>query len=145
MGAILNDCVHVCVLSLSVISDSLWPHEPPGPPGCSVHGIFQARRLEWVAISYSRCQTSDLTSYHLFPQHWFYNYSLVWPFHGYAHGFIQNFLHTGNNPLLPNRISYNLKENRFLLIFLIVSCTGKLSGPNYSKSSSASRIEEKIL
>ena len=24
------------------------------PPGCSVHGIFQARVLEWVAISYSR-------------------------------------------------------------------------------------------
>ena len=23
-------------------------------PGCSVHGIFQARTLEWVAISYSR-------------------------------------------------------------------------------------------
>ena len=25
-----------------------------GPPGSSVHGIFQARILEWVAISYSR-------------------------------------------------------------------------------------------
>ena len=24
------------------------------PPGSSVHGIFQARMLEWVAISYSR-------------------------------------------------------------------------------------------
>ena len=24
------------------------------PPGSSVHGIFQARKLEWVAISYSR-------------------------------------------------------------------------------------------
>ena len=24
------------------------------PPGCSVHGIFQARILEWVAISFSR-------------------------------------------------------------------------------------------
>ena len=23
-------------------------------PGCSVHGIFQARVLEWVAISFSR-------------------------------------------------------------------------------------------
>ena len=74
----------------------------------------------------------------------FYNYSLVWPFHGYAHCFLQNFLYTGNNSLLPNRISYNLK-NKFLLIFLIVSCTGKLSGSNYSKSSSASRIEGKIL
>ena len=25
-----------------------------GPPGSSVHGIFQARVLEWVAISFSR-------------------------------------------------------------------------------------------
>ena len=25
-----------------------------GPPGCSVHGISQARRLEWVTISFSR-------------------------------------------------------------------------------------------
>ena len=24
------------------------------PPGCSVHGIFQARILEWVAFSFSR-------------------------------------------------------------------------------------------
>jgi len=31
------------------------------PPGSSVHGIFQARILEWVAISYSResFQTKD--------------------------------------------------------------------------------------
>ena len=25
-----------------------------GPPGSSVHGIFQARILEWAAISFSR-------------------------------------------------------------------------------------------
>ena len=25
-----------------------------GPPGSSVHGIFQARILEWVAVSFSR-------------------------------------------------------------------------------------------
>ena len=25
-----------------------------GPPGSSIHGIFQARILEWVAISFSR-------------------------------------------------------------------------------------------
>ena len=32
-------------------------------PGCSVHGIFQARVLEWVAISFSRgsSQTKDQT------------------------------------------------------------------------------------
>ena len=31
-------------------------HDPMGcsPPGSSVHGIFQARILEWVAISFSR-------------------------------------------------------------------------------------------
>ena len=33
-----------------VFMDSLWPHELPG---FSVHGIFQARILEWVAISFS--------------------------------------------------------------------------------------------
>ena len=27
------------------------------PPGSSVHGIFQARVLEWVAIAYSSCNT----------------------------------------------------------------------------------------
>ena len=34
------------------MSDSLRPHGPL--PGSSVHGIFQARVLEWVAISFSR-------------------------------------------------------------------------------------------
>ena len=33
------------------MSDSLWSH---GLPGFSVHGIFQTRVLEWVAISFSR-------------------------------------------------------------------------------------------
>ena len=37
--------------SSSVVSDSLRPH---GLPGSSVHGISQARTLEWVAISFSR-------------------------------------------------------------------------------------------
>ena len=37
--------------SHSVVSDSL---RPLGPPGSSVCGIFQARILEWVAISFSR-------------------------------------------------------------------------------------------
>ena len=31
-----------------------------GPPGSSVHGILQARILEWGAISFSRDQTRDL-------------------------------------------------------------------------------------
>ena len=41
--------------SRSVLSDSLWPHGPMycSLPGSSVHGIFQARVLGWVAISFS--------------------------------------------------------------------------------------------
>ena len=42
-----------CVLNGSVMSDSLWSHGLE-PPGSSVHGIFQVRILEWVAISFSR-------------------------------------------------------------------------------------------
>ena len=40
--------------SRSVRSDSLRPHGQQPAPGSSVHGIFQARVLEWVAISFSR-------------------------------------------------------------------------------------------
>ena len=42
----------VC-LSHSVLSDSLWPKDC-SPPGSSVHGILQARVLEWVAMPSSR-------------------------------------------------------------------------------------------
>ena len=42
----------VCV-SHSVVSDSLQPHGVCTPPSSSVHVIFQARTLEWVAISFS--------------------------------------------------------------------------------------------
>ena len=38
---------HLC----SVVSDSLQPYRLPGS---SVHGIFQARILEWVAMPSSR-------------------------------------------------------------------------------------------
>ena len=37
----------VCILSLCNLMDC-------NPPGSSVHGIFQARIVEWVAISFSR-------------------------------------------------------------------------------------------
>ena len=46
-----NIYMHVCLLSRSVISDSLRPH---GCKGSSVHGILQARILKWVTISFSR-------------------------------------------------------------------------------------------
>ena len=40
--------------SRSVMSDSLEPHGLYSLPGSSVHGIFQAIVLEWIAISFSR-------------------------------------------------------------------------------------------
>ena len=53
--------VCVCV-SCSVVSDSLHP-QGCNPPGSSVHGILQARTLEWVAMPSSRgsSQPSDRT------------------------------------------------------------------------------------
>ena len=49
--------------SCSVVSDSLRPHGEYSPPGSSVHGVFQARILESVAISFSRTSSwpSDWT------------------------------------------------------------------------------------
>ena len=44
----------LCCVSRSVVSNSLQPHGLYSPPGSSVHGILQARILEWVAISSSR-------------------------------------------------------------------------------------------
>ena len=45
--------IHVCVFSRSVMSDSCHPMDC-SLPGSSVYGVFQARILEWVAISFSR-------------------------------------------------------------------------------------------
>ena len=42
-----------CMLSHSVLSNSLYSMDC-SPPGPSVHGIFQARILEWVDTSFSR-------------------------------------------------------------------------------------------
>ena len=60
-GVCVCVCVWVCESCL-VMSDSLQPHDYSSP-GSSVHGILQARKLEWVAIpilrgcSWSRDQT----------------------------------------------------------------------------------------
>ena len=43
-----------CVLTRSAVSSSFWPQGLYSLPGSSVHGIFQARILEWVAIPFSR-------------------------------------------------------------------------------------------
>ena len=41
-------------VSCSVVSDSATPWTLCSPPGSSVHGILQARILEWVTIPFSR-------------------------------------------------------------------------------------------
>ena len=49
----IEPCVCVWVLSCPV-SLTLWDPMDCSPLGCSVHGIFQAKTLEWVTISYFR-------------------------------------------------------------------------------------------
>ena len=41
-------------ISFRILCSTLCDPMDYSPPGFSVHGIFQARILEWVAISYSR-------------------------------------------------------------------------------------------
>ena len=36
---------------------SLWDPLDCGPPGSSVHGLFQARELEWIAVSFCRASS----------------------------------------------------------------------------------------
>ena len=44
----------VCVYAVSQLCSTLCDPTDYSPLGSSVHGIFQARILEWVAISYSK-------------------------------------------------------------------------------------------
>ena len=52
MYYILCVCVCVCVCVLVLVAQSCLT--VCNPVGSSVHGILQARILEWVAISFSR-------------------------------------------------------------------------------------------
>ena len=47
-------CVCVCVCVCSQPRPTLCDPTDCSPPGCSVHGILQARTLEWVAMPSSR-------------------------------------------------------------------------------------------
>ena len=55
----------------SVVSDSLWPLDC-SPPGSSVHGILQARMLEWAAMPSFRgsSRPRDQNSWFLGLLHW---------------------------------------------------------------------------
>ena len=43
-----------CCCLVAKLYPTLWDPMDCNPPGSSVHGIFQTRALEWVAISFSR-------------------------------------------------------------------------------------------
>ena len=57
---ILQNTYPVTLQSIKIVSEvaqlypTLWGPMDCSPPGSSIHGIFQARVLEWVAISSSR-------------------------------------------------------------------------------------------
>ena len=48
--------MHVCSVNSVISVESVWLFDPMdcSPPGSSVHGILQARILEWVAMPSSR-------------------------------------------------------------------------------------------
>ena len=52
LGSMVKHYGLLLLLSGSVMSYSVQPYGH-SLPGSSVHGIFQARALEWVAISFS--------------------------------------------------------------------------------------------
>ena len=45
---------YMCVCEVAQMCPTLCDPVDWSPPGSSIHGIFQARVLEWVAISFSR-------------------------------------------------------------------------------------------
>ena len=52
--AVVCVCARACACPCSVMSDLVTPWTVAHLPGSSVHGIFQAQILEWVAISSSK-------------------------------------------------------------------------------------------
>ena len=49
-----SDCVCVCVCSFTQLCLTVCNSMDCNSPDSSVHGIFQARKLKWIDISYSR-------------------------------------------------------------------------------------------
>ena len=72
-----------------------------GPPGSSVHGILQARILEWVAISFSR-GSSLLNPHVLHCRRLLYHWA-TWVFILPKLEFIEHFLHSWA-PLVAQRV-----------------------------------------
>ena len=62
LGLLRLEVINATVLfsfSRSVVSNSLRPmdYPNPNPPGSCVHGLLQARILEWVAVPFSRASS----------------------------------------------------------------------------------------
>ena len=51
---IFSDCVFISWSEVAQLCPTLCDPMDYSPPGSSIHGIFQASVLEWVAISFSR-------------------------------------------------------------------------------------------
>ena len=54
-------CVYICACSVTQLCLTLCDPMDCSPPGSPVHGIFQARILEWVSVSFSRGSSRDQT------------------------------------------------------------------------------------
>ena len=62
----------VCVCEVAQLCPTLWDPVDCSPPGSSVHGILQARILEWVAISFlKKVQKSKPLHFHFMDWWWF--------------------------------------------------------------------------
>ena len=63
-----NNMNQLCVCSVTQSCPTLCDPMDCSQPGSSVHGVLQARILEWVAISYSR--DASAISMHVSPPSW---------------------------------------------------------------------------
>ena len=53
-GKLYNSIVRICACLVAQLCPTLCNHMNCSPPGSSIHGILQARTLEWVAVPFSR-------------------------------------------------------------------------------------------
>ena len=114
---LIHICTYMCVLSPSAVFDSMQPH---GPPGSSVHGISQARILEWVAISFSRGSfwprdPTCISCISCAGRRIFFTTSTSWDVHIHTYMYYSiTVLHTGNQHNIVNQLIFNFKKYRIM-------------------------------
>ena len=98
----------ICVSKVTQPGPTLCDPMDCSLPGFSVHGIFQARVLEWVAISFSRgsSQPRDWTQVSLIVGKWLYSQA-------------NSFIYLGN--ILPNQNEALLIENVTTMLTWLIS------------------------